>query len=104
MVCSCLCYERSLLQLAYSRTSRTSQDDIFPLGDNGHAYWSGYFTSRCATQTKQLPRGTDRATPDDCDRGVRVVSVRSPALKRQVRVASNFLNAARQLEVLSKVI
>ena len=21
-------------------------DDVFPLGDNGHAYWSGYFTSR----------------------------------------------------------
>lgn len=21
-------------------------DDIFPLGDNDHNYWSGYFTSR----------------------------------------------------------
>ena len=47
-------------------------DDIFPLADNGHAYWSGYFTSR-------------------------------PALKRQVRVASNVLNAARQLEVIANV-
>eukprot|EP01052_Picozoa_sp_SAG31_P068375 SAG31_NODE_27185_length_430_cov_0.764350_1_plen_142_part_11 len=47
-------------------------DDIFPLGDNAHAYWSGYFTSR-------------------------------PSLKRQVRFASNFLNSARQMEVLSGV-
>jgi hypothetical protein len=23
-------------------------DDVFPLGDNGHAYWTGYFTSRPA--------------------------------------------------------
>ena len=45
-------------------------DDVFPLGDNAHAYWSGYFTSR-------------------------------PSLKRQVRFASNFLNAARQMEVIS---
>ena len=48
------------------------QDDIFPLADAGHHYWSGYFTSR-------------------------------PALKKQVRVATNFLSAARQLEVLSGV-
>eukprot|EP00945_MAST-04E_sp_MAST-4E-sp1_P007088 g7088.t1 len=47
-------------------------DDIFPLADDAHNYWSGYFTSR-------------------------------PALKRQVRTASNFLNAARQLEVVSGV-
>lgn len=47
-------------------------DDIFPLADNAHNYWSGYFTSR-------------------------------PALKRQVRVATNFLGAARQLEVISGV-
>ena len=25
---------------------RVRSDDIFPLGDNGHAYWAGYFTSR----------------------------------------------------------
>ena len=48
------------------------QDDMFPLADAGHHYWSGYFTSR-------------------------------PALKKQVRVATNFLSAARQLEVLSGV-
>mmetsp|Transcript_90839 Transcript_90839/g.207946 ORF Transcript_90839/g.207946 Transcript_90839/m.207946 type:complete len:1109 (+) Transcript_90839:54-3380(+) len=48
------------------------QDDIFPLADAAHNYWTGYFTSR-------------------------------PTLKRQVRAASNFLNAARQLEVLSGV-
>ena len=47
------------------------QDDIFPLADAAHNYWTGYFTSR-------------------------------PALKRQVRFASNFLNAARQMEVISK--
>eukprot|EP00038_Savillea_parva_P006369 m.163286 g.163286 ORF g.163286 m.163286 type:complete len:1147 (+) comp12291_c0_seq1:1380-4820(+) len=46
-------------------------DDIFPLGDNAHNYWSGYFTSR-------------------------------PSLKKQVRFASNFMQAARQLEVLAK--
>ena len=46
------------------------KDDIFPLGDAAHHYWSGYFTSR-------------------------------PALKRQVRIASNFLNAARQMEVIT---
>lgn len=46
-------------------------DDIFPLGDNAHNYWSGYFTSR-------------------------------PALKRQVRFATNFLGAARQMEVIAK--
>eukprot|EP01052_Picozoa_sp_SAG31_P039905 SAG31_NODE_5643_length_2407_cov_1.866551_2_plen_445_part_00 len=45
-------------------------DDVFPLGDNAHAYWSGYFTSR-------------------------------PSLKRQVRYASNFLQAARQMEIIS---
>ena len=47
-------------------------DDIFPLGDAPHHYWSGYFTSR-------------------------------PGLKRQVRFASNFLNSARQMEVISGV-
>jgi alpha-mannosidase len=47
-------------------------DDIFPLGDAPHNYWSGYFTSR-------------------------------PSLKRQVRFASNFLNSARQMEVISGV-
>ncbi|KAJ9456762.1 putative alpha-mannosidase [Diplonema papillatum] len=53
-------------------TWEVRQDDIFPLGDADHHYWSGYFTSR-------------------------------PALKRQVHVASNFLNAARQMEVVSGV-
>jgi len=48
------------------------EDDIFPLADAAHHYWTGYFTSR-------------------------------PALKRQVRFASNLLNAARQMEVTSKV-
>ena len=47
-------------------------DDVFPLGDQPHAYWSGYFTSR-------------------------------PALKRQVRYATNFLAAARQMEVFAGV-
>eukprot|EP00040_Diaphanoeca_grandis_P000572 m.15796 g.15796 ORF g.15796 m.15796 type:complete len:1168 (-) comp10754_c0_seq1:58-3561(-) len=47
-------------------------DDVFPLGDQPHAYWSGYFTSR-------------------------------PALKRQVRFATNFLSAARQMEVFAGV-
>ena len=48
------------------------QDDVFPLANEDHAYWSGYFTSR-------------------------------PGLKRQVRFASNFLNAGRQMEVISGV-
>jgi alpha-mannosidase len=48
------------------------QDDIFPLADNAHHYWTGYFTSR-------------------------------PALKRQVRFATNFLQSARQLEVVTKL-
>ena len=43
-------------------------DDIMPLADNAHNYWSGYFTSR-------------------------------PALKRQVRFATNLLHAARLLEL-----
>jgi alpha-mannosidase len=47
------------------------EDDIFPLADNSHNYWSGYFTSR-------------------------------PALKRQVRFATNFLQSARQAEVIAK--
>eukprot|EP00931_Biecheleriopsis_adriatica_P102099 TRINITY_DN77122_c0_g1_i1.p1 TRINITY_DN77122_c0_g1~~TRINITY_DN77122_c0_g1_i1.p1 ORF type:complete len:1154 (+),score=170.39 TRINITY_DN77122_c0_g1_i1:66-3527(+) len=45
-------------------------DDIFPLADNSHNYWSGYFTSRVA-------------------------------LKRQVRIATNFINTARQLSMAS---
>ena len=53
-------------------TWEVRKDDIFPLGDAAHHYWSGYFTSR-------------------------------PSLKRQVHAASNFLNAARQMEVISKV-
>eukprot|EP00935_MAST-01C_sp_MAST-1C-sp1_P000879 g879.t1 len=57
---------------AANLTWEVRQDDIFPLADKAHHYWSGYFTSR-------------------------------PALKRQVRFATNFLNAARQLEVLSQV-
>jgi alpha-mannosidase len=48
------------------------KDDIFPLADAAHHYWSGYFTSR-------------------------------PALKRQVRFATNFLSSARQLEVIAQV-
>jgi alpha-mannosidase len=47
-------------------------DDVWPLADDKHNYWTGYFTSR-------------------------------PALKRQVRLATNFLTAARQMEVLSGV-
>jgi len=53
-------------------TWEVRSDDIFPLADNAHAYWSGYFTSR-------------------------------PSLKRQVRFASNFLNAARQMEVITGI-
>ena len=53
-------------------TWEVRRDDIFPLADAAHHYWSGYFTSR-------------------------------PSLKRQVHAASNFLNAARQMEVISKV-
>jgi alpha-mannosidase len=53
-------------------TWEVRSDDIFPLANDAHAYWSGYFTSR-------------------------------PGLKRQVRFASNFLNAARQMEVISGV-
>lgn len=45
-------------------------DDVWPLADNAHHYWSGYFTSR-------------------------------PALKRQVRTATHFLDAARQMEMAS---
>lgn len=45
-------------------------DDIWPLADDAHHYWTGYFTSR-------------------------------PALKRQVRTATHFLDAARQMEVAS---
>ena len=48
------------------------KDDIFPLADAAHDYWSGYFTSR-------------------------------PALKRQVRFATNLLFAARQLEVATNL-
>mmetsp|Transcript_897 Transcript_897/g.1222 ORF Transcript_897/g.1222 Transcript_897/m.1222 type:complete len:1115 (-) Transcript_897:41-3385(-) len=48
------------------------EDDIFPLADDAHHYWTGYFVSR-------------------------------PALKRQVRFASNLLNAARQMETISGV-
>jgi alpha-mannosidase len=47
-------------------------DDIFPLADNAHHYWTGYFTSR-------------------------------PSFKKQVRISSNLLNAARQMEVLSGI-
>jgi alpha-mannosidase len=45
-------------------------DDIWPLADDAHHYWSGYFTSR-------------------------------PALKRQVRIATHTLDAARQMEASS---
>ena len=54
------------------KTWEVRRDDIFPLADAGHHYWSGYFTSR-------------------------------PALKRQVRFATNFLSSARQLEVVAQV-
>jgi alpha-mannosidase len=47
-------------------------DDVWPLADDAHHYWSGYFTSR-------------------------------PALKRQVRIGTHTLDAARQMEVSSGV-
>lgn len=53
-------------------TWEVRHDDIFPLADNSHNYWSGYFTSR-------------------------------PGLKRQVRFATNTLNAGRQIEVFGNV-
>ena len=53
-------------------TWEVRHDDIFPLADNSHNYWSGYFTSR-------------------------------PALKRQVRFATNTLHAARQIEIFGNV-
>jgi alpha-mannosidase len=58
--------------LQHSAKWEVRSDDIFPLGDNAHAYWSGYFTSR-------------------------------PSLKRQVRFATNFLAAARQMEVIANI-
>ena len=51
-------------------TYEVRQDDIMPLADNSHNYWSGYFTSR-------------------------------PALKRQVRFATSYLESARLLEVVT---
>ena len=60
-----MCFSRQV-------TWEVRQDDVFPLANEAHAYWSGYFTSR-------------------------------PGLKRQVRFASNFLNAARQMEQISGV-
>jgi len=45
-------------------------DDVWPLADSAHHYWTGYFTSR-------------------------------PALKRQVRIATHTLDAARQMEIAS---
>ena len=51
-----------------SVTYELRTDDVMPLADNYHNYWSGYFTSR-------------------------------PALKRQVRVATSYLESARLLEV-----
>ncbi|KAL3904809.1 MAG: hypothetical protein SGPRY_011152 [Prymnesium sp.] len=64
-------------------------DDIFPLADNPHNYWSGYFTSRPALK-RQVP------TPNSSQRTIpmRLTSVR-------VRFATNILNAARQLEVVT---
>ena len=53
-----------------SVTYELRQDDIMPLADNAHNYWSGYFTSR-------------------------------PALKRQVRFATSYLESARLLEVVT---
>ena len=53
-----------------SVTYEVRQDDIMPLADNAHNYWSGYFTSR-------------------------------PALKRQVRFATSYLESARLLEVVT---
>jgi alpha-mannosidase len=47
-------------------------DDVWPLADDAHHYWTGYFTSR-------------------------------PALKRQVRIATHTLDAARQMEIASGV-
>jgi len=55
----------------WSGSYEVRADDIFPLADNSHNYWSGYFTSR-------------------------------PALKRQVRFATNVLDSARQLEILTR--
>jgi len=51
-------------------TFEVRMDDIMPLADDKHNYWSGYFTSR-------------------------------PSLKRQVRYSTNFLAAARQLEIVT---
>jgi alpha-mannosidase len=56
----------------HNATWEVRTDDVFPLGDNPHTYWTGYFSSR-------------------------------PALKRQVRMSTNFLGAARQIEVMSGV-
>ena len=44
---------RGFLQ-AMNLTWEVRQDDIFPLGDGGHSYWSGYFTSRPALK-RQVP-------------------------------------------------
>ena len=55
-----------------NRVWEVRADDIFPLGDAAHHYWSGYFTSR-------------------------------PGLKKQVRRSSAFLQAARQMEVVTGI-
>ena len=67
-------YTDSVKQVTKAKglTWEVRTDDVFPLANTAHAYWSGYFTSR-------------------------------PALKRQVRFATNFLGAARQMEVITGI-
>jgi alpha-mannosidase len=80
-------------------TWEVRQDDIFPLADNAHHYWSGYFTSRPALKRQVRPTPHTRTALCRCARD-QLPSRTDRSL--QVRIATNFLQAARQLEVIAK--
>ena len=75
-------------------------DDIFPLGDNAHAYWSGCEplpplpSVSFFVVSQWLSAVSACACADFTSR---------PSLKRQVRFATNFLSAARQMEVVTGI-
>lgn len=80
-VASCMSpYTRHTIVPPFTMQVRT--DDIFPLADNPHNYWSGYFTSRPALKRQvPTPNSSQRTIPMRLTR-VRVAVDRAPRLPR----------------------
>jgi len=71
------------------------QDDVFPLGDDLHAYWTGYFTSRPALkrQVRANSNLLNAARQMEVFSGVTAAEVNTPTTRPSPRVGSSWTDS-----------